>query len=330
MDIEYDKDVTYSDLDTLHSLLTILTDAEHTADTTSSPRAGSISVEMDTTFGPYRRNFRILESDVEALRPIIESKEYRESFFPGSSGLLPLTDELTIQSNLNYTNYNTQDTTQIQAIMDAYTADFIDNYTVEHINSGLCIGRIELIYDYHNTRSSTNSLRSYSFDLLIYSHYTRTIETIKKFYPDLVLQKADLNVSTMYVTTNSKISLLELFGMESLSTPSDDILSETVIELTAESSTSFSTGETISAKTTVQKDTALGEIIITDPDEIACLLPYVYVGDLDYHSFSDFKEYIYLGSVRLLEGATISCYVHPDDLPLKAPKTVLDALSQIQ
>lgn len=319
--IDYDAMAAYNNLDLLYPLL------EHVAwqDTVDSPWVTSITVDLDTTFGPFQRRYSIREQDVELVRAIVESDEYRIAHFPASSGLLPLTDRLSVNSRLGYSEYSTEDATQIQAIMDAYTEDFLANYTLEKINTGMRVGNIDMTYQYRNKASE--SFRGYGLGLPVYSHFTRTIAAIKEYYPELCLEKEDMTIQSFNIPVDSQIgTLYDLRGLdipeELLEDPNTTGYYDPYV---MESTSSTTTLPQLSWGPIAE---VIGEYSVTAAEDIEALMPYLYPGNLHYSPFDAFNHYEYVGSARLSDGSTVSCYADVKNLPLEAPASLVDYLQE--
>lgn len=310
----------YQNLDILYPLLQTLTDEEHKD--ADNNWATTIVVRLQTDFGPFNRRYRILQSDLEALRPLVESDEYRELFYPIASGLFPQTKKLQVNSELNYSEFTTTEDDKIQEILDAYTADFTDNYSIEKINTGLRVGQLQLNYDYAGSEIET--LRSYDISLRIFSHYTRTIEKIKEYYPDLTLEKEDLQIASLQVIPDSMMGLHQLFDLNDINAE-NAAQEESKQTGSSDTSVTTDTGTVIMvSESTVPMATseAIDEVTIINQEEIQALFPYLQIGDISYNQFDNLQPYTFFGSVRLTDGSYVSCYVLEEDLPLEAPETI--------
>ena len=310
--------MTYTNLDLLYPLLETLTDEAHQ---TIEDTATTIYIDLDTDYGPFRRKYFILQSDLEALRPLVESEEYRLLAYPTASGQLPLAQSLNAKSTLDYTEYTTSDMDKMQAIMDAYTADFLDSYSIDRLNTGISVARLYLTYPDAGNDSVT--LHTYNLQLRVYSHYTRTIAKLKEYYPELTLEKEDLNIASMQIAADSISHLQKLFDLGETDT---GVVQNRVSETIVVTPTSTSVEYNEKAVPTME---VIDEITLTDATEIQELLPYLYIGDFHYNAFQELNRYTYLGSARLTDGSYVSCYVLSEDLPLKAPETIKQYVESI-
>ena len=316
--VDYNSDYAalYENLNILYPILETLTNEDHQ---TITGQATSIYINLDTDYGTFKRRYRIYQYDLEVLRTLVESDEYRKLFYPAASGLLPLTQKLSVSSQLNYSEYITTDSDEIQAILDAYTADFLDNYTMERLNTGIQVARLYLNYAY--TGNGSNTLRDYDFSIRIYSHFTRTIETLKEYYPELTLEKEDLNVNSLQIIADSRDNLYQLFDLAD----TEDTASaeeQTSVRTTDDRQSPPAAEEIVYYETAQATAEVIDEIPIEDAEEIQALLPYLQIGDLSYSHFNELNRYEYFGTARLTDGSYVSCYVLSEDLPLKTPQTV--------
>ncbi len=321
---DYYEERSFQNLDTLYPLLEQLTDEAHQF---NNGYSSSIEVTLKTNLGPFKRHYRIHQSDLEVLRPIIESEEYLQTFYPLSSGQFPYPVELHVDSRISYSECAVTDAVRIQEIMDAYTADFRDNCSIEQLRAGIEVASLQVYYPYE--REGSRNLSNYSLRLDIYSHYSRTIQKLTEYYPDLILEKEKVKLTRLQL--NSELSLSEVF-----------LLPENVLnmlkeqeekeqadqEYTVVGDVIVYTTETKQMQTKPIAEVLMSEITILNPKELAALQPYLYLGELSYSPFEDLREYIYLGYVEQASGYSTSCYLKKSDLPLKAPASIVSFITQ--
>ncbi len=322
---DYYEERNFENLDALYPLLEQLTESNRSY---NEGYATSIDIKLDTVLGPFRRHYRIHQSDLEVLRPIIESEEYLKTFYPASTGQFPTPKELRVDSRISYTECSVTDAKRIQEIMEAYAADFRDNCTIEKLRSGIEVANLHLYYPYE--REGSREFRTNSFNLNIYSHYTRTIAKLTEYYPELILEKEKLNIATLQL--NAELTLDEIFlfpeSVKKLLQMNEGETDDKAKTPAAEAAEITTSAFVLDTKQVVIKEVMTSEISITDPKEIAALLPYLYPGDLSYSPFEDFREYIYLGHAEQANGYTLSCYLKKSDLPLKAPASVVSFITE--
>lgn len=322
---DYYEERTYENLEALYPLLEQLTDEAHQF---SEGYAGSIEINLDTAFGPFRRHYRIHESDREVLRPIIESEEYLQTFYPLSSGQFPYPVEIRVDSRIGYTECAVTDAKRMQEIMDAYTADFRENCTLEKLRTGIEIASMQVYYPYE--REGSRTISNYNLRLDIYSHYSRTITKLLEYYPELILEKEKVNIATLQLNAELTLDEVFLFPENVMKTLQEkEAQKESDREKTTttvgEIAVSASPMET---KQLVIEEVLISEITITDAEEIAALLPYLHLGEASYSPFEDFREYVYLGYAEQASGYTTSCYLKKSDLPLEAPASIVAIITE--
>ncbi len=309
---DYYEPHVYEDTDTLYALMERLTDEEHL---NATRFVGSVQIELSTTLGPFRRTYRLLESDIDVLRPVVENEEYLTTFYPASCGLFPVPVTMQAYSEISHTDCLISEEERMREIMDAYAADFIDNATLEKLHNGIITASLNLNYPY--VRSYSQSIGSYSLTLDIYSHYTRTLEKLKQYYPELILDKEDLDIVSLEIFTDSAPADIFLLSPDYASPA--DTSSDQVYYIKAE-------GEVYTEE---KSDIAiLSSFVITEEEELNALMPYLHPGNRSYGPFSEFTEYQNLGQLILSNGYSVSCNVKKSDLPLKAPASVIQKLEE--
>ncbi len=301
----------YENIDALYPLLERLTDEEHQ---NSSYYNGSIEIELETSFGPFRRMYRLIQSDLDVLRPIVESEEYLHTFYPASCGLMPTPESMQVYSEVSHTDCVVTDDKRMEEIMATYAKDFKKYSSLETLQNGVVVATLELAYPYMHAYSS--SLSSYHLSLDIYEHFTDTIAKLKQYYPELILEKEKLNIVSLEIY--SKSALADIFLGDDASASSSPL-----------SSAQPSSEDAVLAeqKADIMINT---QISITDEAEIKELLPYLHPGDLAHGLFTEFHEYQHIGYLVLANGYSINCSVRISDLPLKAPATVATHLEKLQ
>lgn len=281
----------YSDLNALYPLLEALTGP----DRDNKSGVGTITVELETASGTFLRRYRLLESDKDLLRPIVESSEYQQAAYPASLGLLPLPIQLEMDSTLNRYHCSTVDQARIQEIMAAYAADFRAHNSMDQLNTGLIVGYLDLAYPY--TYPGESTLQSYHFSLEIYKSYSNTLKAIQKYYPDLAYEKEDITVTSLEIYP-SDVDVNAIWGLA----PEDFGITN--------------------------ENPWVSPITITDPAEIETILAQTVTGDTSYGMFSSLQQFRYLGAGRIDSGSMVSLYVPEEALPLTLTKTMKEALQK--
>lgn len=305
--------MTFENIDLLYPLLEKLTDKEHRE---AESWSGSIIIYAETSFGSFNRQYHLLDSDIEVLRPIVESEEYLQAFYPASCGLFPQPDKLNIATSLNYTSVNTDNAEQIQEILSAYYADFQDHTALETLNCGISVASLSMLYPY--TRTYSNVTSTFSIDLEVYTGYTRTISKLKEYFPDMVLEKDEMKITSLEITVEENFDTI--FDVSEFA----DTKAEDAQTGSAQDSELAEENVTVTANATIISPTAetIDQISITDPDELNQLLPLLLPGDYRTTPFRSLREYTRLGYFITTSGHTVSCYVRTEDLPLQMTESV--------
>ena len=312
---QYDPYISYADADALYPLLEQLSQKYQGRIASTVARLNVIS---DVKVGPFqfsfRRRYAISPEDLEALRPLVESREYLEASYPASLGLLPQPASLTVSSNLIHSQETLVDAELIAQILSAYTVDFEQHTALETLQNGLVIGSIELLYPWADQEYS----QYYHTILPIYNHFGNTLALVEQEYPHLPLTKEALEIVSLEIPMEE----LPSFGVALIDSDGKTILSK-------ETDT---TGQTMVNATYPVPATAEYDYNwnyqIEDPVEIQALLPYLSLGDLEYGCFNELSAYRYLGRAITAKGHSISCYVLKADLPLSLPASIEEKLEQ--
>lgn len=271
----------YRDMESLYPLLEALA--------SSAPNSGICTIDVDLTLkggSTFSRHYYLKEEDLELLRPILESREYLAAYYPASCGLFPMPTILGISSSLNNIEATTKNQEQMQKIMDAYSADFLEHASMEELENDICVGYLNFTYPYARLENHHTT-----FYLDINSGYTRTIALLKDYYPEVILDQKALSVVSLDIDPG-----LALADPEAEEASSDHPYAE--------------------ATETYMEDSKEAIIQITDPDQMEKLLPYLTLGDGPGDAFFSLRSYEYVGIATLANGNTVSCYAKRSDLPL--------------
>lgn len=300
--------MNYCDITTLYPFLETLATHEHQND---FEYITSVQIHLKLENGRnFARNYHVKEEDLDALRPVVNSDEYRTAWYPMSSGLCPLPSHMNIDSDLVYSQTQVTDADHISQIMDAYYADFLEHYSIDELLTEMQVGTLYLSYPYNNE----NSVNSYnaSVHLTIYGNYHRTIALIKEYYPELTMDRMDLEITKLEINkmlANEDVILLpaSYFNQETEKTASQQDQEK---ELTVEMA---------DAKMIPQVTAEVYEydpIEITDPEALARLKPILHFGNDGNTPFKALEKYYYLGDVSTVRGHSISCYIPAEKAPL--------------
>lgn len=288
----------------------------------SDSLAGNVEISLETTFGTFRRNYRIFQEDLDLLRPVIESESYRDTFYSLASGHFPLPEYIKLHSTLDYSGATVSDTDKMKDITETYYKEFNENYCLENLGSGIEVGTISFFYPflYENaTQTSFNDLT-----LPVYSWQTETIRKILEYYPDINLTLEQLDFISL--TLESVNTLTDLFDLSSVIR---DLPSETPDSETDNSNPEITVEYDSKYMVTAESyPHGIPELVITDPEEMAQLIPYIYAGNLDHSPFEVFREYEYAGRAETANGYTASIYFRKSDLPIEPVPSVVEYIRE--
>lgn len=309
---EYDYDMNYTDVDTIYSALSSM--AANPSRDSDWVTYSYVNLRLKNGMS-FCRRYPVTQDQADLIRPIVESEEYKNTFYKLSNGNLPLADSLSIDGVLKRATNYLEDKESIAAVMDAYKKDFSEHYRLEELRSGAVACRLSIHYESDHAR--------YYYDLDVYSHYSNTLETIRSLFPDMVLTAQDLKIDSLRIRTDvgsemPRESLYSYFGLDGY--PDYDEYSE------ANRQGGAAAGDIASAEfgperaSVVRKD-AYDEssglyygLSLSDAEDIAELLPYLYVGDeISAYYFS--RGYVYAGEVVLEDGSAITCNVKLGVMP---------------
>lgn len=311
---EYDTiDMTYTDVDVIYNMLTTMTDSSHQGEIEENYTGFDVEVTLKNG-KTFSRWYRAKESDLEVIRPIIESAEYQASAYPFSSGVADYPDEISIYSNLHSSSDVIEDDEQIKQIVDAYRADFAEHSTMEDLGTGIRIGEI-------NIRVTTDEYSRLIYNPVIWSDYARTIEVIKELFPGYVLSQEDVTLTSIDISHDFDkrmpddilYSYFGIEGYEDYDTYYDRLM--TAIEETAEQISVTVNGIPEKA---YAYEAALYRLVITDPVELEKYADIFYLGDSQNSCFFyDQDDYVYAGDATTSTGHRVNCYVKAGEFPVE-------------
>lgn len=287
-----------------------------------------VKVELESGRTYYRR-YNISNKDYEILKPFIESEEYKNTNYKLSSGLLGYPESIDLYLTDSHTSLQFSPD-NIKSLMDAFYQDFNEHYTFEELSSFMSSVSLEITFP-------GNAGGSHYFNLPVPSTYTRTMECLKELYPtyfpyiscpEQIISLTPYMSRSMYQQYGSYERYFEMEGAqapdwlpgvtEDESTNDSDTEMVIVEEYIQEGAVSITQYTDI--KVTVEG--VDGELLITDPELIELIFPYLYFGD--YHDRLEFRDYIYFAEVRTATSNYTSCYVKPNTVP----REILDFLEE--
>ncbi len=304
------RTISYEDTADLYRLLDALTDESHL----QSDYGERLSIDIDLKNGhTFSRSYRLQESDLELLRPIIEDEKYMKAYYPCSTGQLGMPSSMTLDPQNTNTSYNNLTDTQIKTIMEAYYIDFAEHSSLEELTGGITVCEITVFYQQESNYRYGEPYYINRGNLHVYDTYTNTIAAIRECFPDCVLTLEDMD-----------IEFVEFLPEINLSYPKDALYSyfgvngyvdyDTYVEEYEDNN--LQTADTYSHEDVDIYSSERYCAAISDPDEIADLLPYLHAGNKRYCAFPSLtNQNIYLGEIYLTNGNTVSCYVKAGELP---------------
>ena len=126
----------------------------------------------------YYRRYYIDREDYEVLRPFIESDAYRETNYKLSSGSMGYPNKVNLYISDAQMSIDIPKS-DIKRLIDAYTKDFTEHYTLEELSSYMYAVTMEMDFD-------TLSGQTYYFSQRIPTNYTRTLSVLHELYPTYI------------------------------------------------------------------------------------------------------------------------------------------------
>lgn len=284
-----------------------------------------VKVELESGRTYYRR-YNISNKDYEALRPFIESEEYKNTNYKLSSGLLGYPETVDLYFSDSHMGLQLSSDT-IKPLMNAFYQDFAEHYTLEGLSSYMSSVSLEITF-------TAKTGGSHYFNVSVPSTYTRTMNYLKELYPDYlpyisspeqIISLTPYMSRSMYQQYGNYEQYFEMEGARApewlqdateSNTATDTFTEEVVVEDYYKGTVSVA--QYADVKVTVEG--VDGELVITDPELIELIFPHLYFGD--YHDSLGFRDYIYFGEVRTATSNYTSCYIKPNTVP----REILDFL----
>ena len=291
-DLGYDAPglVTYGDKDHIHAFLSACINRDKEA----AVGLIGINVKVTTKWGSYYRRYHLPFTEIELLKPMLESKEYQDYYYPLRSLRLGYPKTITLTSSFSK-DERIEDEGKIEQLMNAFHQDFEEHN-----------GLHDLLRD---SRTFTLNFYYYTGNRYVnFSHnvpywYEHTIELIKSWYPKKVWDPSvedvtSLNLNGFVALRDGETlqgNIYRLYGYDAQGNP----LSEPPLNLDA-----YSYDWTRSAYWGFELD---------DLAFLKELEPYLiwgnYTDDLT-------NEYAPLGWAEFEDMSSIDCYVRYGTLPL--------------
>jgi ABC-2 type transport system permease protein len=231
-------------------------------------------ITLDSGINVYR-SYNLREMDYDTLWPIVDSPEYRYHFFRLSEGqvLAPKLVEVTDLAGVDYQMENQAD---IQALIEAYRADFDQHYTPDELYTGVSIG--ELSYQFETNSNSDGSVMNYtSYSLTLYDSYDNTLALLRSVLPEakftwkeLGLQAIDLSFYNV-LNGQSLDTVCSWYGLNGY-----DEMKQTIGDVFGAWS------EQVISNSELGNAIPEYRLLVTDPKELEELSQFIYTGNVRY------------------------------------------------
>ena len=273
----------YDNVDVIYDLL------EAGVEDSPYNHASTVVVKVNPKNGlSYYRSYSIPVTEVETLRPIIETDEYFSFLYQKYIDRAPDFSGVNLH-DLTYSYMDIENAQQAQELWQAYLLDLKENYSMEEMTEYACVGIIDFGI------KETNTSRYYLQELEIHSGFEHTISYIKEHYPTMIMDKDDLNIETLYVSLGLREELsVEEYYLEHL-TSSDPVM----ITNSADENTEIAIAETTSY---------CDYKCEFSQEELSWLYDYIQpCRNLSDNMNAD--NYFYFGELELTTGNQLSCYI---------------------
>lgn len=259
----------------------------------------------------------VSEELASLMRPLVESQEYKSTYYALSSGLLPAPSQISVEGN-NATYHIRNGKDDINTLLEAYRKDFDANYSLELLENGVRVCTLDLQYILHEN----NRYHSY---LPVYENYTHTIELLKLLAPGAVTTSDNVRITALTIKPNynpvlPKEYFYSYFGLNGY--PSGQEFEKKFWE---EEKAAPPQADTVQA--IHPEDMAAGayydkttepnryHLKINKQSDIQELLPLLYFGHVEKTDLP--QRFVYLGEAVTEDGDIIRCYVKMGELPKK-------------
>ncbi|MDR0948024.1 MAG: DUF6449 domain-containing protein [Lachnospiraceae bacterium] len=224
-----------------------------------------VKITLDNGLHMYR-HYSLNEMDFEAFWPILDSPEFRYHFFRLSENQID-PPKVVEFADFSHTTYQITRREDIQALFDAYQADFDAHYTPNELRTGLSIGYIN--FSFFNELYTQNSLE-------IHNVYENTISLLRTMFPDAIFDWEDLGIQAVNLSFPNLLneqsldtigSWYGLSGYESMDKTMEDL---------------FATWSQIAIQMgpdTVWNASPQYQLLITDPAQLSKLSEFLYFGN---------------------------------------------------
>ena len=311
----YECDMNYTDTDVLYSALSSLA-SETSREDGRWVTYAYVKINLKNGSSFYRR-YTVTQDQAELLRPIVESDEYRNTYYKLADGAFPMPESVTVDSSLKHETNYVETEASVTALMEAYQKDFLTHYNLEELRTGAEACQLILHY--------ASEAFSRFYNLTVYDTYANTLEVLREFFPDLVLTAQDLDISSIKIRPEvesiyPKEILYSYFGLQGYPSYDEYLKINRQGGLDAGDIASADFGPEAAAQVKAEEvgfssaEEPFYGLNVRDRSDIDRLLPYLHVGD-NVSSYYFGTGYVPLGYVYLSDGSDRSCYVKQGELP---------------
>jgi len=291
-----------TDIDAIYEFLTTVTAAPSMRSGLSSTYT---NVQVNLKDGSsYLRQYIIYENDFEILKPLVESEEYKKQNYRLSTGNLTIPRSILLSDT--HQTMRMEDSDKITALMEAYTQDFNEHYSLETLENGIYILHLKLYY--------TTEYSDTSFTLFVFEEYANTLAYVSELYPEWILQKDKMEITSIVLSTEmhtalSEESIYSYYGLEGYP-DYDDILSAYY-----ESDEYYENINNMSDYSYLSSNNYL--LSLTGEDDVNELLPLLHIGSYSTSYNPASTDYVYTGNVITSSGRSYSCYIESGKMPVE-------------
>ncbi len=306
---EIPESMIFTDPEQNYHLLETLVDTNnyHPED---AGRSYLLEMKIKTSHGSYHRNYTVRTegSSMEALQPFLETDAFLEYFHPAACGVMKPPAHIDIKTVGNET-ISLTDSERIELLCQAYEEDFRTHFRPDVAITYSNTNRL-FSMNYAYPRKSTDASNSYyhlGMDTPVW--YEHTLSLLQEWYPGYTWSQEDMDITAISVDIKDRTGTLPSL---------QKLLGTATIETTDQIS-----GKPESAVIDKTQENGSWTRLINDPEEIAALKPYLYIGH--YNS----SEFISIGKAEILlheysskdseqdskHRLSINCYMRRGEIP---------------
>lgn len=300
-----DTSMNYTDTRQVYELLSSVISKQDTPGDSKPYTWMNLNIKLKSG-GMFYRQYKIYPEEMELLRPIIESDEYKNTQYSLYSGGLGHPYKVEMVSADGRQTFHVKKTEEIAAIMDAYYSDFNHNYSMDHLKEYFTCARITVTYTVQNGSD-------HRFTLDVPEYYKDTLAALKSVSPDIILQESALDIAQIEITPdinpqseNLQEELYRFFGYDTVQPDSEE--------------------EIFYSADSMERSQYVGLVYsITDSSLIEEIMKSARVA-LDYRTTVFSENYICPGTLVTSEGTRYSLYLIPGTFPKDHINAILDQI----